>query len=118
LYQVQIVAGRNGGDAELLRPVKIIHIVRDNVAAAGGERKFQHHVVIGVGEEWPPQEMDFLKVCLAGEVAQEAQGIVCRLAGRQVLRPRSCSVSPTGFSGTERISQRFKFRQSDSMFQN
>jgi hypothetical protein len=31
------------------------------MAATGGKGEFQHHVVIGVGKEWPPQEMDFLQ---------------------------------------------------------
>jgi hypothetical protein len=65
--------------------VKIPDIVSYYILAAGGKRQFQDHVIIRVGEEGPPQEMDFLQVTLAGEVANEPQSIVCVQSRRQIF---------------------------------
>ncbi len=44
--------------------------MRHNIVAACGKSQFQHHFIVRVGEKWPPEEMDFLQMSLAGKVAQ------------------------------------------------
>src|SRR5947208_731630 len=60
--------------------------MRDYMTASCGYGQFQHHVVIGVGQERPPQEMDFLQMGLTGKIADEAQGVLRRAARLQVFR--------------------------------
>ena len=60
---------RHGLDAELLAAQEMSGVVSDNVAAAGGKRQFENHVVVGVGQERPPQKEDVLEPGLAGEKA-------------------------------------------------
>jgi hypothetical protein len=56
--------------------------------ATGRKRQLQHHIVIRVGQERPPEEMDFLKVRLARQIPQETHCIVGREPRRDILRPR------------------------------
>ena len=69
----------------MLRAVKIFHVVRHNIGASRRKSQFQKHVIVRVCEKWPPKEMDFLQMGLAGKVAQKAAGIFRRVAGRQIL---------------------------------
>jgi len=60
--------------------------MRHNMAATGGKRQFQNHIIIGVREEGPPEEVDFLQMSMAGQKTQKAKGVVNTVARRQILR--------------------------------
>src|SRR5260370_41983385 len=87
--------------------------MRYYMTTSGRKCKFQHHVVIGIGQERAPQEMNFLQMGLAGEVTHEAQSILRCLARREILRahqdllpliikpPRKAGVELTGRNTTD-----------------
>ena len=45
------MAGRDGLYAQFLRTPKVLDVVRDDEAASGRDRTFQHHVVAGIAQE-------------------------------------------------------------------
>ena len=67
-----------------------------NIAGTSGKSEFQHHVVVGVCEERPPKEIDFLEMSLAGEIAKKESSIFSSEAGRQVLGLRSGRIRVCG----------------------
>src|SRR5439155_10272913 len=54
----------------------------------GGQRKLQHHVVIGIGQERPPQKMNLLQMALTDKIAGKGQSVLWRQARRQIFLPR------------------------------
>lgn len=59
--------------------------MRNNIRAACGKRQFEYHVVVSIGKERPPQEMDLLDLGLAGEITKKPERVVFGRAWRQVL---------------------------------
>jgi len=55
------MAGRDRVYAQLLRTPKVLHVVRDNEAASGGNRAFEHHVVARIAQERAPEIVDVLQ---------------------------------------------------------
>jgi hypothetical protein len=62
--------------------------MRNYMLTTSRQRKFQYHVVIGIGQEWPPKEVNLLQMTLAGKITDKPQGIVRRSARRQVFLAR------------------------------
>src|SRR5205085_2137220 len=48
--------------SELLRALKILHVMGDYIRAAGGYREFQDQVVVGIRQTGSPVEVDLLEV--------------------------------------------------------
>jgi hypothetical protein len=60
----------NNFNAEAGRRAKILGIERHYTPHLRGYRQFQHHVVVGIRQTWPPQEVDCLKI---GQRAQSVK---------------------------------------------
>src|SRR4051812_23164152 len=76
----------DGLNAQLFRASKVFRIVGDNVTAASGQRQFENHVVIGIGQKGPPEEKDVLQQSLSGQKAQKTEHIQRALSGGPMLR--------------------------------
>jgi len=63
------IHGATSGDAKLFRPMKVLHIMRYNMAATGRKSQFQYHVIVRVSEKGSPKEMDFLQMRLARQIS-------------------------------------------------
>lgn len=64
------MAGCDGFHAQFLRTPKVLDVVRDDEAATGGDRAFEHHVVVGVAQKWAPQIVDDLQAGQRRQIAR------------------------------------------------
>jgi hypothetical protein len=105
--QVQELSRGQTLNPKLFRAAKISNVMSDYILATCSDGQFQHHIVVGIGQERPPQEVDFLQMGLAGKVPQESRRIRWRPTGRQVLSP-SQDLLPLGIEahGEARLKNR------------
>src|SRR5271169_6087097 len=67
---------------------KVALIERDNGAGASVYRRFQYHVVIGIGKSGPPSKGEAYRSCHRRQVVQNVIDVsAAQSTGRQMLRP-------------------------------